>query len=97
MPRAKNETVGPHADALDAARQRYDEVERIATAARIALQAAILGAIAKGMTPAEAARRSGYTREHVSKMWSAAQRDAGGGTAPITRAMKRPPAKPDAD
>lgn len=96
MPRAKNTESGPHVDALDAARKQYDEVEPVAIAARVALQAAIVGAITRGMTVAEAARRSGYTREHVSKMWSAAQRASRENPvqAPIKRVMKRPTARP---
>lgn len=96
MPRARNETVGPEADVLDAARTKYDTDEAVATASRVALQAAIVGAIARGMPVAEAARRSGYTREYVSKMWTAAQREfrENPTQAPIKRAVRRPSARP---
>lgn len=76
MPRAKNTTVGPEADALDAAALARDEAEKVASEARLNVVQAMIAAIDADMSVAEAARRAGYTREHASKLYAAAKRPA---------------------
>lgn len=92
MPRARNTTVGPEADALDAAAMARNVAEEAANSARLVLLTAAIEAIDAGMSVAEAARRAGYTREHMSKLHASTKR--GPEAAPMKRATKRPPAKP---
>jgi hypothetical protein len=76
MPRAKNSTTGPEAEALDAAALARDEAEKHASEARLNVVKAMIAAIDAKMSVAEAARRAGYTREHASKLYATAKRPA---------------------
>jgi hypothetical protein len=84
MPRARNTTVGPKADALDAAAKARDRAERTAELTRLEVLNKLVEAIDAGMPIAEAARRAGYTREHVSKLYATAK-----GTRPAATPRKR--------
>lgn len=74
MPRAKNTTTGPKADALDAAAKARDKAEHQANLARLEVLNKLVDAIDDGMSIAEAARRAGYTREHASKLYAQVKR-----------------------
>lgn len=76
MPRARNTSTSPEADALDAAAKAFARLERQIEEARALLQGSAVDAIRSGMSVAEAARRAGYTREYMSKVYAMAQRES---------------------
>jgi len=61
-------STGPTAEAFDAAVRALDRAEKAYNAARDDFHEKLIAAIEGEMTFAEAARRSGYTREHLSKL-----------------------------
>jgi hypothetical protein len=68
MPRARNTSTGASAEAFDAAARAFDEAEKALEAARARFHETLVAAIADEMSFAEAGRRSGYSREHLSKL-----------------------------
>ncbi|GAA0720187.1 hypothetical protein Drose_06475 [Dactylosporangium roseum] len=86
MPRAKDTTTGPEADALDAAAKVFARIEEQFERARADLQAKAIAAIDADMSVAEAARRAGYTREHLSKVYTAVK-----GHPPKRHTREKPP------
>lgn len=66
-PRAVNKFDGPEGEALDTARAVYDQAEKVAQLAHTRLRDAFLTALDAGMSISEAARRSGYTRDWISR------------------------------
>lgn len=66
MPRRQTVTDSPEATALDQATKEQVKAEQAAETKRAALYKAIRKAYDSGMTVSEIARRTPYTREHVS-------------------------------
>jgi CRP-like cAMP-binding protein len=67
----------PEAQALDATAREFHRVEERLEALREQLRRDAIAAVRAGMSRAEAARRSGYTREYVSRLVTeAAARDS---------------------
>lgn len=56
------------ASTLDEAAKAYRRAETVLNQRRDELHRAIVDAVAGGMSKSEAARRSGYTREYVTKL-----------------------------
>lgn len=69
--RAVEET--PQAEALEATVREFDRAQARLKALREQLQRDVIAAVQAGMSKAEAARRTGYSREHVSRLVSEAE------------------------
>ena len=75
MPRSLHRvTDSPEATALDEASHAFDQAEQAYENARRHLIAAMVTADAAGISKAEIGRRTGYTREHASKLITEALR-----------------------
>ncbi len=75
MPRPRTNTTSPEATALDQAARDFTKAEQVADTKRKALHAAVVAAVRSGMSKSEAARRAGYTREHVADVVDKAAED----------------------
>lgn len=76
MPISRNTSTAPEAAAIDEAARVYDKAEAAFNRAREELHRRIVAAVRVGVSRAEAARRSGYTREYVSGLVKAAEEKA---------------------
>jgi hypothetical protein len=77
MPRSVRRVVEtPESRALDATAREYHRVEARLYELREQLKRDAIKAVRAGLTRAEAARRSGYTREYVSRLVIEAEREA---------------------
>lgn len=63
----------PEAKALEATVREFDRAQARLKALRDQLQRDMIAAVHAGMSKAEAARRTGYSREHVSRLVSEAE------------------------
>lgn len=73
MPRPLRKVVEtPELRALDATTREYNQVEARLYELRDKLLADAIAAIRAGLSIAEAARRTGYSREHLSRLYSEA-------------------------
>lgn len=59
-------------DELEEAAKDYQRAEKRLTAARKALLEKVVAAATSDLSQSEVARLSGYTREHVRRLWRAA-------------------------
>ncbi len=68
MPRARNTSTSPEAQAIDEATKAFTRVEAQYERLRAELHAAIVAAVRAGVSKAEAGRRGGYSREYVTAL-----------------------------
>ena len=64
----------PEVRALDAVAARYNDLESQLEKLRQELKDAVIAAVRSGLSKSEAARKSGYTREYVSRLVSDANK-----------------------
>ena len=68
---------------LDDEAQLFKRLEHLTQAKRTDLHRAIIAAVESGMSKSEAARRSGYTREHVKAIMTAHQMESSDEPVPV--------------